>query len=75
MSEITLFSTSGCHLCDQALALLEQLAVEFAIQDIIDDPILVEKYGITIPVIALTTSGNELNWPFDLAQLKQFLEL
>ncbi len=74
MSDVILFSTSGCHLCEEAEALLAQLDVKFLIQDIIDDPLLVEKYGIIIPVVFITTNNTELGWPFGLAELKQFLD-
>jgi len=75
MSEaaVTLYSTDGCHLCELAAQQLHQLAVAFTTVDIIDDPDLVERYGITIPVVA-NNDGNELNWPFEIDQLAHFLE-
>lgn len=74
MKSLILFSTSGCHLCEDAMALLEQLGANYAVQDIIDDSQLVEKYGTKIPVLK-DNLGNELDWPFDLVMLKQFLEV
>ncbi|NQZ11321.1 MAG: glutaredoxin family protein [Algicola sp.] len=74
-----LYGTDGCHLCElaeQLLAELDQLAVSKVIVkrvDIIDDERLVEAYGTTIPVIKNTHSGFEMNWPFDAAQLADFL--
>lgn len=77
MIALTLYSTSGCHLCEEAMALLDQVGVKYTVQDIIDQAALVERYGIKIPVvakIAANTDDRELDWPFDLIMLKQFLE-
>jgi hypothetical protein len=73
-----LYGTDGCHLCElaeQLLAEVVQLAATrpaVMLVDIIDDERLVEAYGTTIPVIKNTQSGNEMNWPFDAAQLVDF---
>lgn len=75
MSKVTLFSTSGCHLCEEAQVLLEQLGVSYTIHDIIDQPQWVEQYGIRIPVIATDVDDKELGWPFDMVMLQQFLDL
>jgi hypothetical protein len=73
MKTLTLYSTDGCHLCEEAMVLLDQISADYSVQDIIDDAVLVEKYGIKIPVVA-TAAGRELDWPFDVAALKLFLE-
>ncbi|NRA55449.1 MAG: glutaredoxin family protein [Gammaproteobacteria bacterium] len=73
MKQLTLYSTDGCHLCDEAMMLLDQIGAIYQVQDIIDDASLVEKYGIKIPVLAKPT-GDELDWPFDVAALTQFME-
>ncbi|MDP2560352.1 glutaredoxin family protein [Psychrobium sp. 1_MG-2023] len=70
---IILYSTDGCHLCEDAQALLDQVAVSYQVTDIIDDETLVARYGTTIPVVA-DSQGNELNWPFSLEQLRSFLD-
>ncbi|QIZ76569.1 glutaredoxin family protein [Ferrimonas lipolytica] len=67
---VILFHTDGCHLCEQAAALLQQANIAFQTVDIITDPELVERYGIRIPVVF--HHGNELGWPFDSADLQQF---
>ncbi|NVD06637.1 glutaredoxin family protein [Vibrio sp. JPW-9-11-11] len=71
---ITLYSTEGCHLCEMALALTQQLHIldQVEIIDIAFDDELLSRYGVTIPV--LRYQGNELNWPFDLEQLQVWLE-
>ncbi|MDR9828680.1 glutaredoxin family protein [Vibrio sp. FNV 38] len=70
---ITLFSTEGCHLCELAFSLLEQAGVaeQVNIVDIAFDDALFVRYGVTIPV--LNFNNNELNWPFDKADLANWL--
>lgn len=51
---VVLFSREGCGLCDEALLVLERYrrwlpAIE--IVDIESDPVLVERYGTSIPVV------------------------
>jgi len=69
-----LYFTDGCHLCDDAQALLQQTSVSYSKVDIIYDPQLVDLYGYSIPVIQ-SENGHTLNWPFDLQQLNDFINL
>ncbi len=71
--KLTLFSTDGCHLCEQAWALLEQtgLAAEAEIKDIIDNEQWLADYRIRIPVLR-RADGAELDWPFTADQLIAF---
>lgn len=59
---VKLYSRPRCHLCENARQILEELQQNwnFTIEEINidDDSELVEKYGITIPVIEL--DGEEL---------------
>lgn len=52
---LTLFTRPGCHLCDDAWALLETLAAEFAWElakvDISGDEVLLPRLGNLIPVV------------------------
>lgn len=72
------YSTSACHLCDEALVLIEAYQQNLAIRlelkkiDIAEDEALVEAYGIKIPVIKRMDTSEELNWPFDLVTLGNF---
>lgn len=56
MQELTLFTRSGCHLCDEAAAALRRLQhdLPFTFQEIdVDlDPALRERFGDSVPVIA-----------------------
>ncbi|AWL11901.1 hypothetical protein HMF8227_01426 [Saliniradius amylolyticus] len=76
MVEYTLYSTEGCHLCEQALDLIKQSAPEayqaLQVQDIAYDDALYECYKWSIPVLK-ASSGKELRWPFDGEQLKGFV--
>ncbi|MDX3774061.1 glutaredoxin family protein [Chromatiaceae bacterium AAb-1] len=78
MPELILYSTWGCHLCEQAEALLQEarLAGRYQVTDIIDDEALLQRFRVHIPVLCRQTSGAEqlLFWPFDLASLQQWLK-
>jgi hypothetical protein len=41
--------------------------------EISDDETLLERYGLSIPVVRREDSGSELSWPFDEAKLLRFL--
>ena len=51
MLPLTLYTTSGCHLCEHAEAILEQGGHRFQAVDIADDLSLMEQYGVRIPVV------------------------
>jgi hypothetical protein len=74
---LILYSTDGCHLCEEAEALLQAAARERAelrwrVVDIASDDQLFERYGWLIPVLA-SAAGTELRWPFDAGALDRFL--
>ncbi|OOF04030.1 glutaredoxin family protein [Salinivibrio sp. MA607] len=76
---LVLFSTEGCHLCEQAWSLYQSLGYQtpLATLDIAFDDTLFERYGVTIPVIAIRNQAGEvsaeLGWPFDHIQLQAWL--
>ena len=53
--EITMYTREGCHLCDQAKAVMTPLLSEFNAKlrevNIDEDPILLERYNDDVPVI------------------------
>ncbi len=57
MVTVTLYTRRGCHLCDEAKAVLEavceQHPFELTIFDIDDDPVLIARYTNDVPVIAV----------------------
>lgn len=75
---LVLYGTLGCHLCDVAetmlLRVLTVSPVDVYLQDIADDPVLVEQYGVRIPVIYNEDNGQQLDWPFDEIQLQRWLQ-
>lgn len=75
MSRYYLFGTEGCHLCEQAEQLLIQLSapIDYDKKDISEHPVWHDKYATRIPVLFHLRSGEELNWPFDLASLQLFI--
>lgn len=74
MSEFTLYTTEGCHLCELAETLCAQAELEVQFVDIVDDENLMNLYGIRIPVLKHMKSERELGWPFDLPHLLSWLE-
>ena len=77
MINVQLYTTLGCHLCEQALALLNALHAELDLViesvEIAESDELVARYGIRIPVVTRTGSLEELGWPFNESALKAFL--
>lgn len=72
-ANLALLSTDGCHLCDDAKAMLEQLNVDFELVDIIEDDQLVAHYGDKIPVLMVEGAQQALFWPFTNEQIKQYI--
>ncbi|MED5387654.1 MAG: glutaredoxin family protein [Pseudomonadota bacterium] len=70
---VVLYTTVGCHLCDQASELVAMVApgVTLTRVDVAEDDALLARYGERIPV--LMTAGRELAWPFGLLDVQQFL--
>ncbi len=75
-SVLTLYTGTGCHLCDRAKTLLKPLTAELGWQlreiCITGDSGLQHLYGTRIPVIA-TADGRERGWPFTRGQIKKLL--
>jgi hypothetical protein len=71
---LLLYTTSGCHLCEQAESLIQQVAgIAFRAVEIADDAELLERYGVRIPVLCRLESGEQLDWPFDAAAIRRLL--
>ena len=62
MATVVLYARPGCHLCDDARAVIEEARAEVAFVfqevDIESDDALVRDYGLRIPVVAV--DGQEL---------------
>lgn len=84
MRKLNLYTTVGCHLCEQAHALLlkaqtqtqtqkKQPAFEIRAVEISESDALMAAYGIRIPVIRFDDAPAELAWPFTCEDLQVFL--
>ncbi|MGM0913978.1 MAG: glutaredoxin family protein [Pseudomonadota bacterium] len=75
MIQLTLYTTLGCHLCQQLEGLLGQLCRESVVLErveISEDEGLMVRYGVRIPVLA-DASGSELDRGFEPARLAAWL--
>jgi hypothetical protein len=57
MTEVVLYGKAGCHLCDDARAVIDEVRArrEFELTevDVSLDPVLNGRYGERIPVVAI----------------------
>lgn len=83
---INLYTTQGCHLCENAAVLLDQQSgfIQELLRDkteslrvqqieISESDDLLEAYGVRIPVLRFEGSDSELGWPFSADELRHFL--
>ncbi|MDR2221064.1 MAG: glutaredoxin family protein [Methylobacillus sp.] len=68
----TLFGTEHCHLCEEAQALLDHLALPYRLVDIAENDALHDRYEIRIPVLHRSDTQQELDWPFTHATVLSF---
>ena len=71
---LTLYTRAGCHLCELAAAMLDELEIDWCPVDIESDEALEERYGLVIPVVRSGATKKELLFPFGKEQLSRFLE-
>ena len=73
---ITLVSKPGCHLCDEARAVIERVAADLGVgwveRSIEDDPALKEQYWEQIPVTFVDGRQHDY-WRVDEARLRAAL--
>lgn len=81
MKSIKLYTTSGCHLCEQAHALLNPYVdmgnLTLDLIEISTSEDLIAQYGVRIPVLSGTNNAgkiSELAWPFDASELASWLQ-
>ena len=77
MAQVTVYSKPGCHLCEEAVRLLQRVQKQhpFTLEEvnIQDDPALLAEYGEQIPVVTL--NGKFLfEYAMDEARLRQLLK-
>ena len=68
---MSLYVTAGCHLCDEAKAVLAEAGLGDHVQavEIGYDAALADRYGWRIPVLRIEPGGCELDWPFSAADV------
>jgi glutaredoxin len=49
--QVVLYSRQGCHLCDDAAALLRRHGLDFEVVDVDTDPVLRARYNECVPVV------------------------
>lgn len=77
MPALRFYTTQGCTLCAQRLALLEPIAkrLQYSLEviDIMDNPDAENAYAAHIPVIVRSDRETELMGAFDAAAIYRFL--
>ncbi len=72
MNRVRLYTTQGCHLCEQAHEMLKQLELaedlDITLVEIGDDDGLTEQFGTAIPVVEFNDQ-TRLFWPFEQTDL------
>ena len=73
MSDIQLYGTLGCHLCEDAEVWLQHFfpMLQYDKVDIASDEHLVTLYGLHIPVLQI--GDGVMDWPFDPSQAQSLL--
>lgn len=75
--QVILYSGKDCCLCDQAESLLNNFDNTGNLQiskiDVRLTTDLYHAYGARIPVLYRTDTQQELAWPFNMLQLKEFM--
>ncbi len=68
---LKLYVTGGCHLCEDAQAVLAQAGLAEVVErvEIGYDTELAERYGRRIPVLRIEPDGVEIDWPFGASDL------
>jgi glutaredoxin len=76
-ARVTLYGRAGCHLCDEARAVVEsvcgELGESYVEVDIDTDPALVERFGEEIPVTFVDGRQHDF-WRVDPSRLRIALQ-
>ncbi len=74
-ARLVLYERDGCHLCDEAVVLLDQMVGPdgYARVDIDADDDLILRYGFRVPVVALD-GVDRLEAPITAPDLRALLE-
>jgi glutaredoxin len=77
VSHVVLLGKPGCHLCDDARAVVADVlgefpAVTFEEKSILDDPVLLDRYVEEIPVVLIDDRVHTI-WRVDPDRLRKAL--
>jgi hypothetical protein len=72
---LTLYTGEGCHLCDLARNILDEVlavggAGSYEVVSITGNDTLMAAYGERIPVVK-NIAGQEKGWPFTVGQIRK----
>ena len=76
MRVLNLYTTLGCHLCDEAAVMVckQNISdINVVSVEISESDNLLENYGVRIPVLKFEDANKELAWPFSDEELSVFL--
>ena len=76
--ELTLISKPGCHLCDDARAVIQEVIkdfpeVQFSELNMLDDQELIDAYSEEIPVVLIDGKQHSF-WRVDSQRLRSALK-
>lgn len=73
---LLLLGTAGCHLCEEAEAIVQQCLPNDAIElvDIAEQEYWQADYAVRIPVLYDVETGKELAWRFDEESVFAFIK-
>ena len=75
-ARVTLYGRRGCHLCDDARAVIDRVCVDlgesFTEVDIDSDPALLDRFGEEIPVTFVDGAQHDF-WRVDETRLRAAL--
>ena len=73
MEDVVLFTKKKCGLCDEVRDLLSLFNISIKELDIEEDPVLLEKYMLEVPVVKI--GAEELDYPsIDYYELEKRLQ-
>jgi hypothetical protein len=77
LTHLYLYGTAACHLCEEAAAMLRDISRHTCLSwveiDIAEDDKLLQRYGLTIPVLHREDTAAEINWPFCSEDILAFM--
>lgn len=72
--QLLLLGTTGCHLCEQAEAIIHQCALRVELIDIAEQTQWQTAYAAHIPVLCASEMNKALYWPFNAIEVQAFIK-